>query len=105
MAKEQKGVDVEIRVDWSKAQDEPVQPVNVFAAQASPHYHLLSLGFLAPPIFAVEQPATQRSGEMSMSARIVARILLTPEDMRQLVRVLSDNIETREKLLKVKGER
>lgn len=103
MAKEQKGVDVEIRVDWSKAQDEPVQPVNVFAAQASPHYHLLSLGFLAPPI-AIEQAATQRSGEMSMSARIVARILLTPEDMRQLVRVLSDNIETREKLLKVKGE-
>ena len=104
MAKEQKGVEVEIRVDWSKAQDEPVQPVNVFAAQANPHYHLLSLGFLAPPI-AVEQPATQRSGEMSMSVRIVARILLTPEDMRQLVRVLSDNVESREKLLKVKGER
>ena len=103
MAKPQKGVDVEVHVDWSNAQDEPVQPVNVFAAQAAPQYHLVSFGFLAPPI-AVDPAAKQPSGELRLSPRIVARVLLTPEDMRQLVKVLSDNIETRGER-QVKGER
>jgi hypothetical protein len=104
MAKAQKGGGRHVRVDWSKAEEEPVQAVNVFAAQANPHYHLLSLGFLAPPVN-VDLADVQGAGELSIAARVVARILLTPEDMRQLVKILSDNIASREKLLKSEGEK
>jgi hypothetical protein len=103
MAKAQKGGGRHVRVDWSKAEEEPVQAVNVFAAQANPQYHLLNLGFLAPPV-TIDQGDVQGAGELSIAARVVARILLTPEDMRQLVKILSDNIASREKLLKSERE-
>ena len=85
-------------VDWSAADEEPAQAVNVFAAQATPHSHLLYLGFVAPPVI-VDDADMQRAGKLKrLPARIVARVVLTPADMRKLVKILSDNIESHEKL-------
>ena len=103
MAKTQKSGGLEVRVDWSKADEEPVQAVNVFAAQANPHYHLLNLGFLALPV-TVDEADVKHPGGLTIPARVVARILLTPEDTRQLVKILSDNIATREKLIESEGK-
>ena len=88
----------DIKVDWGRAQEEPVQAVNVFAAQANPHFHLLNLGFIAPPV-AVDQEDARRINRLkSIQPHVVARIFLTPDDMQKLVQILSDNIESRQRL-------
>ena len=105
MAKAQKnGEGLNIRVDWTGASGEPVQAVNVFAAQASRDFHVLNLGFVAPPVI-VDQVDAQRIKQLkSIPPHIVARILLAPEQMTQLVKVLSENIESRKKLLESERE-
>lgn len=85
-------------VDWSAAEQEPAQAVNVFAAQATQHSHLLYLGFVAPPVIIDDADMQRASSLKRLPARIVARVVLTPSDMRKLVKILSENIESHEKL-------
>lgn len=105
MAKAQKGAgDLNVRVDWSEARAEPVQAVNVFAAQASREFHVLNLGFVAPPVMVDEVDARRVKQLKSISPHIVARILLAPQQMTELIDILSRNIASREKLLKSERE-
>ena len=99
MAKTQKSNGSDVQVDWSGAEEEPIVPANVFAAQANPNFHLLSIGFLAPPIRDGVQPPRK-----TLSVRVAARFLLTPEDMRELVEILSRNIERQKRLKREKGQ-
>ena len=104
MAIAKNGDEKKLRVDWSAAQDEPAQPANVFVAQATPEFHVLNIGFVAPPVV-LDDVDKQRARNMKrIPARLVARVVLTPEHMRQLVQVLSDNIASREKLVAQDGE-
>ena len=100
MAKAQKAASWDVRVDWSGAQKEPVQPVNVFAAQATPDFHVLNIGFVAPPVVVDEEDVRRAQRSRNVPPDIVARVLLTPEHMNQLVKVLLDNIASREKIVK-----
>ena len=96
--------DLNIRADWSGAEDEPVQVVNMFAAQANPNHHVVNFGFVAPPVV-VDSIDLERARELkSLPVRVVARLFLTPTDMQQLVKILSDNIQAREKILKSERE-
>ena len=85
-----------LKVDWSAAEGEPVQPVNAFVAQASPHDHVLTLGFIAPPIILDSDDRDRVKAMGSIPARFVARVLLTPAGMRELAKVLSKNIALHE---------
>ena len=95
---------LDLDVDWSAAADAPAQIVNVFAVQANQHFHVLNLGFAAPPVLVSEADMQRASKLTSLPAQSVARIVLTPADLRKLVKVLSDNIETREKLFSEKPQ-
>lgn len=96
MAKAQNGSgDSGPKLDWSAALEEPVQPVNVFSAQANPSCHVLNLGFYVPQI-----KDDVRRARRAAPVRVAARILLTPGDMGRLVEVLSASIESREELAK-----
>lgn len=98
--KEREGIaSQDVNVDWSAAEAVNVQPVNVFVAQAAPSHHLLSLGFVAPPIIVSPQDAQRAKSLKRIPAQVVARVVLTPDDMRDLVKVLSGNIAAREKIL------
>ena len=85
-----------LKVDWSAAEGEPVQPVNAFVAQASAHDHVLTLGFIVPPIVLDSDDRDRVEAMESIPARFVARVLLTPVGMRELANVLSKNIAVRE---------
>ena len=85
-------MDGKIRIDWSAAYGEPIRPVNQFVAQAGPHEHILTLGFIAPPIILDPDDQERVKAMKSIPVDVVARILLTPAGMRQLANVLSENI-------------
>ena len=86
-------------MDWSAAKAVAVQATNVFAAQAHNEYHVLNLGFAAPPVI-IDQADLQRVNKLKrLPAHVVARVLLTPTDMRKLAKVLSDNIKSHERLI------
>ena len=99
MAKIKRAGDKILDVDWSAASNEPVQLANVFAAQANAEYHVLNIGFAAPPVIATEGDRQRAHAMEHIPARIVARVVLSPGDIRQLVKVLSGNIASRERLL------
>ena len=84
-------------IDWSGTDGEPVQPVNLFVAQASPHEYVLTLGFIAPPIILNSDDQDRVDAMKSIPARVVARVLLSPAGMRELADVLSNLIAAREK--------
>ena len=88
-----------VSVDWSGAKEVNVQPVNVFVAQAAPSHHVLNLGFVAPPIIVSPEDQQRAKSLKRVPAHVVARVVLTPDDMRDLVKVLSDNIAARDKIL------
>ena len=85
------------RIDWSAAEGEPVQPVNLFVAQSSPNTYILTLGFIAPPIILDSEDQDRVDAMKSIPARFVARVLLSPADMRELSNVLLTNLAKREK--------
>ena len=93
------GGDKVVDVDWSAANDKPVQLANVFAAQANAEFHVLNIGFAAPPVIATEVDRQRAHAMKYIPAQIIARVVLSPGDVRQLVKVLSGNITSREKLL------
>ena len=102
MAKAQKGSGgPDVQVDWSGAQQEPVQPVNAFSAQTNANFHVLSLGFVAPPI----RDDVRRVGKLTVPVSIAARVLLTPGDMRRLVDILSHSIGSHQEVLENEPER
>ena len=82
-----------LKIDWSEAKGEPVHPVNMFVAQAIPHDHVLTLGFIAPPI--VLDSDDQEAME-SIPVHIVSRVLLTQAGIRELADILLRNIALRE---------
>ena len=80
------------KIDWSAAYGEPIRPVNQFVAQAGPHGHILTLGFIAPPIVLDLDDQERVKAMKSIPVDVVARILLTPVVMRELADVLSKHI-------------
>lgn len=87
----------ELPIDWSAADGEPVQPANQFVAQMGPDAHILNLGFISLPIILDPGDRARISAIKSIPVRVVARVLLTPTNMRELREVLSTHIEKFEK--------
>ena len=89
-------MDGKVKIDWSAAFGEPVRPVNQFVAQAGPHEHILTLGFIAPPIVLDSDDQERVKAMKSIPVDVVARILLTPAGMRELAGVLIKHLEKSE---------
>ena len=105
MVKERDGAqERNLSVDWGGAREVNVEPVNVFVAQAAPTHHVVNFGFVAPPIIVSEEDRAAAESMTSVPAHVVARIVLTPKDMRDLAKVLADNIKARERLLSNRRE-
>ena len=83
--------EITIVPDWSGFESIPPYASNVAIAQANPEYHVLTLGFLSPPRGA----HTMEGQEISVPVSIVARVLLTPEDIESLIGLLRANVEKR----------
>ena len=82
-----------LEVDWSLADAEAVHPANVFLAQAHPDYHVLTIGFVCPPI------VVEKSGPpTSAKAQPITRLILTPRDFRELIKILSENEQARSQI-------
>lgn len=85
-------MDTKVKIDWSAAYGEPIRPVNQYVVQAGPHEHILTLGFIAPPIVLDLDDQERFKAMKSIPVDVVARILLTPAAMRELAGVLSKHI-------------
>ena len=75
----------EAKVDWSLAEELPVHPANVFLAQFTPDHHVLSFGYVAPPLAADPSKIT------NVQSKPIVRILVTPKGMKELIEVLQQN--------------
>ena len=82
-----------LRIDWSSSESALVEPVNQFVVQAGPDHHVLTLGFVSTPIILDDEDRRRAIEMTSISPRVVARVLLTPKGISQLVDVLTKNIQ------------
>lgn len=79
----------EAKVDWSQAEALPVHPANVFLAQYTPDHHVLSFGYVAPPLAADPSKIT------NVQSKPIVRILVTQKGMKELIEILQQNQKSR----------
>ena len=83
---------MEVRIqdlDWSEVETSPINPCNVFIAQAHETGHVLNCGFADPPI----RPRGSLKAR-DVKVRLGARVSLTRRDAKQLIAILQENLNT-----------
>jgi hypothetical protein len=84
---------VEVSLDWTAAIDLPIFYATSFVASPlGPDELVLNIGQVLPPIFTgtQEQQNRQAHGLKTVKVNPVAKILLNPNRIRELIKVLED---------------
>jgi len=84
---------VEVSLDWTAAIDLPIFYATSFVASPlGPDELVLNIGQVLPPIFTgtQEQQSSQAHRLKSVKVNPVAKILLNPNRIRELIKVLED---------------
>ena len=84
--------DIPLRLDWSGAEEAPVEVANQFAVTATPEGHVLTFGFVAPPILLRPEDTERLRSRGTLRPRIASRVLVSREGAEQLLRFLAENI-------------
>lgn len=89
---------IQVRVAWIGVDETPIQFVNQVLAQFSENEFIVTLGQIAPPVMLGDEQERREQAESLEYIPVtpVARLALTPAGMRDLVQVLSSNLETYE---------
>lgn len=89
---------VQVRVAWIGVDDTPIQFVNQVLTQFNENEFIVTLGQLSPPVILGDENERREQAEALEYVPVmpVARLALTPAGMKDLVRVLSQNLETYE---------
>jgi hypothetical protein len=98
----------QVKVDRYYPEELTTHFVSNFVSQHQPDHFIVSFFelFLPPVLGDTSEERQQVIDEIdSVKARCVARIVLTPDKMRELVSILSDNLANYDKLLAAVKER
>ena len=92
---------VQVPAVWVGAEDLPVQFVNQFVGVVHPGEIFLTLGTVVPPAIlgnTEEKRKAQAESIQYVQVKPVAQLALTPERLREFVRVLQETVANYEKL-------
>lgn len=87
---------ISIPITWVGIEDEPVRFANQFLSQFLPEGEfIITFGQFSPPILTADTPSKRMKQAQIVDLvpiSPVARIALTPERMRSLIRTLQENL-------------
>jgi hypothetical protein len=86
----------EVPIVWVDVDQTPIQFANQFISQYQAHEFVLTIGQLAPPMIigTPEQQTEQVENLAFVTVRPLARFGLPVNRLRELIRVLSENLES-----------
>ena len=77
----------QVHLDWTRANEMSVSPVNMFLVQGGPEGFVLNIGHALPPI---PNPTASPEQPVRTPVNVVARILISPGVAGALVEALGD---------------
>ena len=91
-AEEQVPQGYRLRIDWRVADGYPISFANQFMVQMGSEEFVLTLAQLAPPALVEPTREEIESLSKSISPQVVSRVAVTPEKLRQLIRILQQQL-------------
>lgn len=84
-----------MRIDWSSAEHVPAEYANQLLSQVSQGEIFLTFAQLTPPVLVgdPEQQAAQARDMSSIPVKVIARLILCPERVEELLNVLGQSLE------------
>jgi hypothetical protein len=92
---------------WVGADDLPVQFANQFISVVQPNEIFLTVGSLVPPAIlgdTVEERMENAKKITFVPVKPIARLVLTPARLKELIKVLQDSLENYDKLPRQEAE-
>ena len=83
---------LQVKVDWSAAEDLPVMASNVFLIQQTGQEFLITFGSAVPPIFETQPTPEQLAKIKSIKAKPIIRMALTPGRAVELLQHLQQQL-------------